>query len=158
MYKILFVCTGATCRSPMASAIFNHKVRQYNISGLKSSFCGLSVQYGSEINAKGKAALKSIGIKRVCGKPEQISGKHLVENNLIVCMTEDQKQALQISVAEKYLPKIVCVKDFCGADITDPYGYDQSTYDMCRHQIEEAVEKIIGVLLGNGVAKQKKSV
>lgn len=156
MYKILFVCTGATCRSPMANAIFNRKVKDYNLSSIKSNFAGISVEYGSVINPKSKQALHSFGIAKVMGKPTQITGKHLADYNLVVCMTQDHKEALQVMVAKQFVSKIVCIKDFCGYDIADPYGSSQEVYNDSMTKIALAVDKIIEVLLGNGIAKRKK--
>ena len=106
MYKVLFVCSGATCRSPMASALFNHKVKVANIGGLTSHFCGMIVEYGSTIRPESKRALKEYGIMRVSGTPTQITGKHLAEHNMIVCLTEDHKYALRNMVAEQIIHKI----------------------------------------------------
>ena len=156
MYRILFVCAGDTCRSPMASTLFNHKVRELNISGVRSSSAGLSVEYESKIVDNSKLALKDFGVKRVCGTPTQITSAHLAENNIIICATEDYKEALIVAVAEKFRDKIYCFKDFCGIDIYDPYGMGLESYKKCLKQIDMGLDKILGVLLGNGIAKYKK--
>lgn len=157
MFKILFVCAGDTCRSPMASSLFNHKIKQYSLSGVKSSSAGLSVEYGSSYADFGKIALKDYGIKRVVGTPTQITAKHLAENNMIICATEDYKEALIVAVADKFRNKIYSFKDFTGINIPDPYGGSIDKYRLCLEDINTGLEKIIGVLLGNGVAKPKKS-
>lgn len=157
MFKVLFVCSGATCRSPMASNLFNHKVKEYNISGLSSHFCGMFVEYQSRVKPESKAALKDYGVLRVSGVPTQISGKHLAEHNMIVCLTEDHKQALTNMVAEKFIPKIVSFKDICGYDISDPYGGDIGVYQRCLKQIDAGLDKLINTLLINGVVKHKRS-
>jgi len=140
----------------MAHAMFSHKYREYHLLNVRSSFCGINVEYGSNINEKSKNALHAYGINRVCGKPTQIDGRHLSEYNLVVCMTQDQKEALQVMVADGFVSKIMCMKDFCGYDISDPYGCSQETYNECLKTIEQAINKIIEVLLGNGIAKRKK--
>ena len=155
MYKLLFACTGATCRSPMAHAMFSHKYREYHLLNVRSNFCGINAEYGSDINEKSKNALHEYGIARVCGKPTQIDGWMLSEYNLVICMTEDQKEALQVMVADGFVSKIMCMKDFCGYDIPDPYGGSQEEYNNCLKKIEKAVDRIIEVLLGNGIAKRK---
>ena len=157
MYKVLFICSGATCRSPMASSLFNHKIKSANISGATSHFCGMFVEYGSHIRPESKAALKDYGINRVCGEPVQITGKHLAEHNLIVCLTEDHKQALTNMVAEKFISKIVCFKDFCGMDIADPYGGDIGTYRRTLNQISIGLDALINSLLNSAVIKYKRS-
>ncbi len=157
MYKILFVCSGATCRSPMSSALFNSKVKKANIGNLTSHFCGMFVEYGSNVKQESKTALKEYGVNRVCGTPTQITGRHLAEHNLIVCLTEDHKQALINMVATKFAKKIVCFKDFCGYDIADPYGGDIGVYLKCLAQINKGLDLLINSLLNNNIAKYKRS-
>lgn len=157
MYKVLFVCSGATCRSPMASSLFNHKIKNANISGATSHFCGMFVEYGSSIKQESKHALKDYGVSRVCGTPTQITGKHLAEHNLIVCLTEDHKQALINMVAEKFVSKIVCFKDFCGIDIADPYGGDIGVYRKTLMQINNGLNELINSLLHSEIIKYKRS-
>lgn len=157
MYKILFVCSGATCRSPMASALFNHKVKKANIGSLTSHFCGMFVEYGSSVKPESKIALKDYGVNRVCGVPTQITGKHLAEHNMIICLTEDHKYALRNMVADKFLTKIVSFKDIIGYDIPDPYGADIGTYAKCLKQINVGLDRLINTLLNNGIVKYKRS-
>ena len=157
MFKILFVCAGNTCRSPMASSLFNHKIKEYGLSGVKSSSAGLSVEFGSSYADLGKIALKDYGVKRVVGQPTSITAKHLAENNMIICATEDFKEGLIVAVADKFKDKIYSFRDFTGIDIADPYGKSIDGYSKCLADINVGLEKIIGVLLGNGIAKPKKS-
>lgn len=157
MFKILFVCAGSTCRSPMASMLFNKRAKELEISNVKSSYAGLAVEFGSCVADEAKVALKRHGVKRIVGKPTQICGKHLAENNLIVCATEDYKQALANWADKKFEKKISCYKDFCGQDIFDPYGKGQLAYDRCIEDIEKAINIILEALIANGVAKYRKA-
>lgn len=157
MYKVLFVCSGSTCRSPMASILFNRKLAKQNIANAKSDFCGLFVEYGSTIMPEAKIALKEYGIKRVVGEPKQITGRHLAEHNLIICVTEDHKQALQNMAASKFADKIVCFKDVCGINLYDPYGKDLGAYQKCLAQIDTGLDKLISVLLAQNLIKRKRS-
>jgi protein-tyrosine-phosphatase len=139
----------------MAAALFNHKIREKNLSGARATFCGMNVEFGSEILPESKAALKKYGVKRVCGAPEQIAGKHLAQNNLIICLTDDHKIALQRMVADKFVDKIICFADFCGVNIADPYGKGQPAYDSCIAQINSALDILIKLLDSQGFVKYK---
>lgn len=155
MYNILFVCLGATCRSPMASVLFN-KIASSRGLNCRANFCGLQVQYGSEVKAESKEAVKAYGVKRVCGKPTQIAGEHLANNNLIVCLAEDYKWALKNMSAPQFKDKIICFKDFCGQDISDPYNRGQQVYNQCCAQIYNGLNILIDNLVSQGIAKEKK--
>ncbi|HHZ01170.1 MAG TPA: low molecular weight protein arginine phosphatase, partial [Tissierellia bacterium] len=60
--NILFVCTGNTCRSPMAEGLFKDMLRKNNIENIKVSSAGLSVFPGEHVNEKAIRALKEKGI------------------------------------------------------------------------------------------------
>ena len=155
MYNILFVCLGATCRSPMASVLFN-KIASSRGLNCRANFCGLNVQYGSEVKAESKQAVKAYGVKRVCGKPTQISGEHLANSNLIVCLTEDYKYALKNMSAPQFASKIICFKDFWGQDIADPFGRGQQVYNQCCDQIYAALNVLINSLVDQKLVGEKK--
>ncbi len=156
MYKVLFVCVGATCRSPMASILFNRLIKEKNIVGVKSNFCGLNVQYGSKINNFAKAALKEYGVFRTTGTPTQINGKHLAENNLIVCLTQDYAEALKNMAADKFRDKIISFKDLGEGDVLDPYGKDFYTYQKCLAQISKSLYRLIEILKNQNIIKERK--
>src|SRR5690554_2170206 len=43
MIKVLFICLGNICRSPLAEAVFNHKVREKKLDkSIQSDSCGTS--------------------------------------------------------------------------------------------------------------------
>ncbi len=151
----MFVCLGATCRSPMASAIFN-KVASTKGLNAHAGFCGLNVVYGSAIMPESKQAAKEYGVKRMCGSPRQIAGEDLANSNLVVCLTEDYKIALSRMVADKFVHKIVCFKDICGQDIPDPYKRGQEAYSKCCKLIYDGINKLLESLLAQGLIKEKK--
>lgn len=139
MKNILFVCTGNTCRSPMAQAIFNSLAVGTELSACS---CGIYGDGISPISKNAKSALAEIGIEF-----EHISApisKELIKNaDFIVGMTSNHARNI-IALFPEYADKVYAMP----MDISDPYGGNIETYRSCRDEIEICVKQLIKTLLG----------
>ena len=59
--KILFVCTGNTCRSPMAEAILRSKIKKQKIKWWDVSSCGIFAEVGGSVSPLSMQALEEAG-------------------------------------------------------------------------------------------------
>lgn len=133
--KVLFVCTGNTCRSPMAMFLFNDMAKEGNHPALSADSAGISAGC-DPINEKAVCALEKRGIK--CDKyiSKRINPELYDSADIIVVMSQQHKQLLEYVMGSK--KKIYVL----GNGIGDPYGMDQSEYDNCLNKIEEGIKQL----------------
>ncbi len=135
--KILFVCTGNTCRSPMAELILRTMIKQKKIKWWDVSSCGINAEIGSTISENSRLALEEIGISAEKFAPKQLKQKIIEGSVLVITMTSAQKQLLE------GCGNVVSFRDICGYDIPDPYGGSFELYKKTRNAIYSACELII---------------
>jgi len=136
MNKILVVCTGNTCRSPMAEGIIKKIIADNNLKDIEVTSVGLSAYHGDAVSVYSANALEKIGvdIKSHTSKGAMLSD--LEEADVIYVMTLHHKNAI-IDAYPSVENKIVVM------DIADPFGLDLAAYEQCRDKMLEYFEKEI---------------
>ncbi|WLR50727.1 low molecular weight protein arginine phosphatase [Bacillus tianshenii] len=142
MKNVLFVCTGNTCRSPMAEAIFNKKAA----GKFEAKSAGVFASDGSEASPQSLEVLKEKGIEFVHSssslQPELIDWA-----DLILTMTTGHKQMLLMHVPES-TEKVYVLREFVeteneNPDISDPFGGSVEQYRDTLLEIDVLIDKLI---------------
>ena len=140
--KILFVCTGNTCRSPMAEIILKSKLKNIGIKNVKVSSAGLNTEDGLKMSKNSFEALKLMGYKPYGFKSKRLTEQMIYKSDAVICMTENHKYALG-----NYL-NVYTISQITGlGNIEDPYGGNINVYIKTSHQLEDACNIILEQIL-----------
>lgn len=138
--KIIFVCTGNTCRSPMAATIYRSLETNSDIKVISR---GLVVLFSEPSNPKAEVVLKSHNLELEGHVSKSLKQSDIDENTLILTMTEKQK--MNVIETFKYTDNVYTIKEFVGetGDVTDPYGGTLLDYEECYVELARLVKKTV---------------
>lgn len=140
--NILFLCSGNTCRSPMAEGIFKSLYGYDNRFFVKSA--GLAASDGMPVSENSVEACKEIDIDISHYTSHSLKDYDLKNTDLFVVMTNSHKMILQFHL-DVPTEKIYILNN----GISDPYGSDIKTYIYCRNQIYSGIVKLYDEVLKN---------
>lgn len=141
MGHVLFVCTGNTCRSPMAGAIFHHLWSKQTNWTVASA--GLHAIEGSQANPHAIEAVAELGIDLTAHRAQNITADLIDQAEIVVVMTKRHCITLKSRFPEA-VDKISLIKNFSQGnggpmDLVDPYGGSLVMYKGARDEIVECL-------------------
>ncbi|OGR52760.1 MAG: hypothetical protein A2049_06555 [Elusimicrobia bacterium GWA2_62_23] len=147
MKKVLFVCTGNTCRSVLA----HHYANRLAADGkLKFYFSSAGLEASKDIPQPKAVAdlLEKEGIKDFKHVPAPLTGKMIKANDLVLAMTAGHKAEIirRYPRAAKKTQTLVEYAGFGHDDIADPYGRSDLFYfevfKLIKTAVQAALEKL----------------
>lgn len=132
---VVFVCTGNTCRSPMAEAIFKEKTENHTASS-----AGLSVLFPTPAAENAVRVMQERGIDISAHRASQLTETVVREADLILTMTEGHRKLL-VTLFPAAKEKTHTLASFAGAedDVQDPFGGSPETYRACADQLAQLI-------------------
>ena len=138
MKKILFVCTGNTCRSPMAECMFRHLAE-----GRAQAFsAGVYALSGAPASDGAKRAMLRRGLSLENHKSQAVTSVLLDTVDLVVGMSPTHIMQLKMMYPQCKTPMMALVNP----PVSDPYGGDDSAYECAAGDIARQLPVLLNQL------------
>ena len=134
MKKIMFICSGNTCRSPLAEGLFKKYLQENNITNVEVGSAGVGAFPGDAVSINSILVAGNRGVDISEHRARNINPEHLLTTDLFFCMSESHKQVLLRHCDED---KIVIL------NVPDPYGRPIEIYEECAKQLESKFPEIL---------------
>ncbi|MGQ9604414.1 MAG: low molecular weight protein arginine phosphatase [bacterium] len=147
--KLLFVCAGNTCRSPLAEVIMKKEIKRRNVDWIRVGSAGISAREGLPAAENARIVAKNLGSSLERFKSKELTSNRAKSADLILTMTGQQKRM----VVEKWpelRSKTMTISEFSGSrrrSIEDPLGGSIDVYMDCAKVLSDEVRRILKKLL-----------
>jgi len=141
----LFVCSGNTCRSPMAAAIANAEIagrlgipfKSLETVNVRAMSAGVSARVGAPLTEEAAEVLRSLSVPVEPHAARNLTPELAAEAELIFCMTKAHRKAV-VEMLPGVEGKTYCLSN--EVDVDDPIGKGMAAYVACARQIQQFVQ------------------
>ena len=137
---VLFVCTANICRSPMAAALFLHRLKQEvpNWQQWRVGSAGTWAVDGEPASRNSQEVVSRRGLDISQHRSRMVTAELLESYDLILTMEPGHKEALQIEFPAA-ASRVFMLSEMAGqaAPVDDPYGQPVEEYEKTAQRIEQ---------------------
>jgi protein-tyrosine phosphatase len=150
MKKILFVCLGNICRSPLAEAIFNEKIKKNELSGklIADSAGTASYHVGESPDPRTIEVASNHGIP-VSHKGQQFKKRHSDEFDYLIAMDSSNYQNMLTEIGDQP-GSLFLMREFDkegkGKDVPDPYYGGMNGFEEMYQILDRSTDELLKFL------------
>ena len=149
MKRILFVCHGNICRSPMAEMVFKHLLRQRGLADVfeVASAATSTEEIGNPIYPPARRELAAHGVPVERRAARQITPRDYAQYDLLIGMDNANIRNMRRMLGGDPEGKIHRLMDFTSrpGEVADPWYNDR--FDICYRDVLEGCEALLTYLL-----------
>lgn len=147
MKKIMFVCSGNICRSPMAHYYMKKKIEEFKVEEIFVDSCGTHALDGEKATINAIEAISKYNVDLEGFQAKNIANTKIYEYDLILCLTKKHKEII-LRFFKELEGKVYTLKEYADPDvkyidIDDPWGLSLEVYKECAKEIVENIDKIL---------------
>lgn len=156
-YRVMTVCTGNICRSPMAEVVLRDRLEHAGLADrVVVDSTGISdEEHGNPIDRRARTALAARGYEVPQRAARQVRADDLPRRDLVLAMTSSHARALrrlgdqgQVRMYRSFDPAAPVGGPESALDVDDPWYGGPDNFELCLDEIEAAADGVVAFIRG----------
>jgi protein-tyrosine-phosphatase len=145
MHRLLFVCSGNTCRSPLAEALARNAAKALGITDVEISSAGTSAWDGAPPSDGALLIGLERGMDLSGHRARELTAEIVASADLILAMGPHHLEAIEAlgGTGKAHLLTAYAARATTGDGVNDPYGGDLEVYRATATELDREVRRVL---------------